>query len=61
LREKLGYAKPPTLKDDREFWEAFSQAITFRQTEALKDIAKYREGHSEWEGAIVPLDINLDV
>ncbi len=60
LREKLGYPKPPGLKEDRELWIAFSQAITFRQREALEDIAKYRERHSEAEGIILPSDFDGD-
>lgn len=60
LREKLGYSKPPGLKEDRELWMAFSQAITFRQREALENIAKYRERHSEAEGIIPPSDFGGD-
>jgi hypothetical protein len=43
LCKKLGYTRPTTFKEEREFWYLLSQAITYRDAGALDLIEKYRE------------------
>ncbi|HUD66245.1 MAG TPA: hypothetical protein VMQ17_16780 [Candidatus Sulfotelmatobacter sp.] len=42
LCSKLGYKRPVSPKEEREFWLTFSQAITYRYPGSIDDLAERR-------------------
>jgi hypothetical protein len=54
LKKKPGFSQPMSPDEEREFWIAFSQAITYRRPEPLVKIAKFREGSEKPVRLILP-------